>query len=126
MVGGADVVAGGVDAGVATVLGNANVDKVVEDVVVCCDSTTEVGSVDADSGVVPIHQFQKFRSSRCGGRCRCGGRWCRRRAATVLGGANVDKVVADVVVGCVASVMGSSCKCGVWCSRSRRCRWPVV
>ena len=29
--------------------------------------------------------------------------------------ANVDKVVADVVVGCVASVMGSSCKCDVWC-----------
>ena len=42
MVGGADVVAGGVDAGVATVLGNANVDKVVADVVVGCDSTTEV------------------------------------------------------------------------------------
>jgi len=35
--------AGGVDdAGVSTVLGNANVDKVVADVVVGCDSTTEV------------------------------------------------------------------------------------
>ena len=44
--------------------------------------------------------------------------------ATVLGGVNVDKVVADVVVVCVASVMGSSCKCDVWCSR--RCRWLVV
>ena len=51
---------------------------------------------------------------------------CVASVATVLGGANVDKVVADVVVGCVASVMGSSCKCDVWCSRRCRCRRPVV